>query len=135
MDLVKIFRLLVVFNFLVIVSHFMIYDTFIVSELDLTSAIEESLKSVMDSWNMAVIIIFLLAALITGPLLFFFVKWSRELLVGVLAVVLVTQLIDGLNGSYLVISDLEALANGLEALTHGAILAIAYLTPLKDKFN
>lgn len=135
MDLVKIFRLLVVFNFLVIVSHFMIYDTFIVSELDLAAAQEESLKSVMDSWSMAVIIIFVLAALITGPLLFFFVKWSRELLVGVLAVVLVTQLIDGLNGSYLVISDLEALANGLEALTHGAILAIAYLTPLKDKFN
>jgi hypothetical protein len=84
---------------------------------------------------MALIIIFLLAAFLTGPLLFFFVKWSRELLVGVLAVVVGMQLIDGLNGSYLVISDLEALAGNLEALTHGAILAIAYLTPLKDKFN
>jgi hypothetical protein len=136
MDLVKIFRLLVVFNFLVVMSHLtLVYDTFIVSELDLAAAQEESLKGVMDSWSMALIIIFLLAAFLTGPLLFFFVKWSRELLVGVLAVVLGMQLIDGLNGSYFVASDLEVLAGGLEALTHGAILAIAYLTPLKDKFN
>lgn len=135
MDLVKIFRVLVVFNFLVIMSHSLTYDAFIVSELDLAAAQEESLKGVMDSWSMAFIIIFLIAAFLTGPLLFFFVKWSRELLVGVLTVVFGMHLIDGLNGSYSVMSNLEALANGLEALTHGAILAIAYLTPLKDKFN
>ena len=52
----------------------------------------------------------MLAAMLTGPLLFFFVKWSRELLIGVLAVVIGMQFIDGLNGSYYVMSDLEVLA-------------------------
>ena len=42
---------------------------------------------------------------------------------------------DGSNGSYIVSSEFEVLALILEALTHGAILAIAYLTPVKDKFN
>ena len=135
MDFVKLFRFLVVVNFILAISHLGDYNTLIVSNLDLTAAIEESFESVMFSWNMFVLVIFTLAALLTGPLLFFFVKWSRELLIGVLAVAMAIPLIDGLNGSYYVISDLEVLAFNLEALTHGAILAIAYLTPVKEKFN
>ncbi|MDC1124138.1 hypothetical protein OAT15_03705, partial [Gammaproteobacteria bacterium] len=96
---------------------------------------EESFEGVMLNSNILFLIIFMLAAMLTGPLLFFFVKWSRELLVGVLAVVIGMQFIDGLNGSYYVISDLEFLSFNLEALTHGAILAIAYLTPVKEKFE
>ena len=135
MDSFKLFRFLVVVNFILAISHLGDYNTLIVSNLDLTAAIEESFESVMFSWNMFVLVIFTLAALLTGPLLFFFVKWSRELLIGVLAVAMAIPLIDGLNGSYYVISDLEVLAFNLEALTHGAILAIAYLTPVKEKFN
>ena len=135
MDSFKLFRFLVVVNFILAISHLGDYNTLIVSNLDLTAAIEESFESVMFSWNMFVLVIFTLAALLTGPLLFFFVKWSRELLIVVLAVAMAIPLIDGLNGSYYVISDLEVLAFNLEALTHGAILAIAYLTPVKEKFN
>ena len=76
-----------------------------------------------------------IAAIITGPLLFFFVKWSRELLVGILVVISIISLIDGSRGYYSLTSEFEVLATAIEALTHGAILAIAYLTPLKDKFN
>ena len=135
MDFVKLFRFLVVVNFILAISHLGDYNTLIVSNLDLTASIEESFEGVMLNSNIVFLIIFMLAAILTGPLLFFFVKWSRELLVGVLAVVLGMQFIDGLNGSYYVISDLEFLAFNLEALTHGAILAIAYLTPVKEKFN
>ena len=135
MDFVKLFRFLVVINFILAISHLGDYNTLIVSNLDLTASIEESFEGVMLNSNIVFLIIFMLAAILTGPLLFFFVKWSRELLVGVLAVVLGMQFIDGLNGSYYVISDLEVLAFNLEALTHGAILAIAYLTPVKEKFN
>ena len=135
MDFVKLFRFLVVVNFILAISHLGDYNTLIVSNLDLTASIEESFEGVMLNSNILFLIIFMLAAMLTGPLLFFFVKWSRELLVGVLAVVIGMQFIDGLNGSYYVISDLEVLAFNLEALTHGAILAIAYLTPVKEKFN
>ena len=135
MDFVKLFRFLVVVNFILAISHLGDYNTLIVTNLELSAAIDESFESVMFSWNMVVLVIFALAALLTGPLLFFFVKWSRELLIVVLAVAMAIPLIDGLNGSYYVISDLEVLAFNLEALTHGAILAIAYLTPVKEKFN
>ena len=135
MDFVKLFRFLVVINFILAISHLGDYNTLIVTNLELSAAIDESFESVMFSWNMVVLVIFALAALLTGPLLFFFVKWSRELLIGVLAVAMAIPLIDGLNGSYYVISDLEVLAFNLEALTHGAILAIAYLTPMKEKFK
>ena len=135
MDFVKLFRFLVVVNFILAISHLGDYNTLIVSNLDLTASIEESFEGVMLNSNILFLIIFMLAAMLTGPLLFFFVKWSRELLIGVLAVAMAIPLIDGLNGSYYVISDLEVLAFNLEALTHGAILAIAYLTPVKEKFN
>ena len=135
MDFVKLFRFLVVVNFILAISHLGDYNTLIVTNLELSAAIDESFESVMFSWNMVVLVIYALAALLTGPLLFFFVKWSRELLIGVLAVAMAIPLIDGLNGSYYVISDLEVLAFNLEALTHGTILAIAYLTPVKEKFN
>ena len=135
MDFVKLFRFLVVVNFILAISHLGDYNTLIVSNLDLTASIEESFEGVMLNSNILFLIIFMLAAMLTGPLLFFFVKWSRELLVGVLTVAIAIPLIDGLNGSYYVISDLEVLAFNLEALTHGAILAIAYLTPVKEKFN
>lgn len=135
MDFVKLFRFLVVVNFILAISHLGDYNTLIVSNLDLTASIEESFEGVMLNSNIVFLIIFMLAAILTGPLLFFFVKWSRELLVGVLAVVLGMQFIDGLNGSYYVVSDLEVLAFNIEALTHGAILAIAYLTPMKEKFK
>ena len=135
MDFVKLFRFLVVINFILAISHLGDYNTLIVTNLELSAAIDESFESVMFSWNMVVLVIYALAALLTGPLLFFFVKWSRELLIGVLAVAMAIPLIDGLNGSYYVISDLEVLAFNLEALTHGTILAIAYLTPVKEKFN
>tara|TARA_B110000003_G_C16115170_1_gene325440 strand:+ start:76 stop:483 length:408 start_codon:yes stop_codon:yes gene_type:complete len=135
MDFVKLFRFLVVVNFILAISHLGDYNTLIVSNLDLTASIEESFEGVMLNSNIVFLIIFMLAAILTGPLLFFFVKWSRELLVGVLAVVLGIQFIDGLNGSYYVVSDLEVLAFNIEALTHGAILAIAYLTPIKEKFK
>ena len=135
MDFVKLFRFLVVINFILAISHLGDYNTLIVTNLELSAAIDESFESVMFSWNMVVLVIYALAALLTGPLLFFFVKWSRELLVGVLTVAIAIPLIDGLNGSYYVISDLEFLSFNLEALTHGAILAIAYLTPVKEKFE
>tara|TARA_Y100001970_G_scaffold2546_1_gene3001 strand:- start:77 stop:487 length:411 start_codon:yes stop_codon:yes gene_type:complete len=136
MELVKIFRILVVINYIAFMSHFVIdYNSFIVSGTDLSTAIEESFVSIIDSWSFIVLLMIVIAAIITGPLLFFFVKWSRELLVGILVVISIISLIDGSRGYYSLTSEFEVLATAIEALTHGAILAIAYLTPLKDKFN
>ena len=136
MDIVKIFRILVVVNFITYMSFlFMDYDSFINSNTDLTGIMEESYTSVIESWNIFVMVIFALVATAIGPLLFFFVKWSRELLIGILLIVVIVGLVDESNGSYVVITELENLMTHLEALTHGAILAIAYLTPVKDKFK
>ena len=136
MDLVKIFRVLVVVNFIAAMSHLLIdYDALIVSNNNLSSVFEESYISVTNSWNIILILVYLLAAFLTGPLLFFFVKGSRELVVGLLTYLIIIHLVDGSKGYYTIGSELQYLATSIEALTHGAILAIAYLTPLKDKFN
>ena len=136
MDMVKIFRILVVVNFIILISFLFLDDQSLMnSNTDLTAAIEESSVSVIDGWSAYAMIAFALAAIATGPLLFFFVKWSRELLIGVLLIVILVALIDESNGSFVVITELENLMTLLESLTHGAILAIAYLTPVKDKFK
>ena len=136
MDMVKIFRALVVVNFMMTISFvFMDWQSFINSSTDLTAAMEESYISVVDSWNFFVTSVLLLAILASGPLLFFFVKLSRELLVSLFVIIMLIVLVDTSKGSFILISDLEGLMNELIALTHGAILAIAYLTPVKDKFN
>ena len=136
MDLVKIFRVLVVVNFIAAMSHLLIdYDALIVSNNNLSSVFEESYISVTNSWNIILILVYLLAAFLTGPLLLFFVKWSRELVVGLLTYLIIILLVDGSKGYYTIGSELQYLATSIEALTHGAILAIAYLTPVKDKFN
>lgn len=136
MDLIKIFRILVVVNFLAFISHFVFdYETFIVSSVDLSSALEESYRTSLDSSNVIILIIFIVLAFITGPLLFFFVRWSRELLVGMLAILATITLINGSKGFYDISSEYQVMASLIEALTHGAILAIAYLTPVKEKFK
>jgi len=136
MDIVKIFRILVVVNFMFFISHLFIDDQSLInSNTDLTAAIEESSISVINSWSIYAMMAFAVVAIATGPLLFFFVKWSRELLIGVLSIVLIVGLIDVSNGSFVVVTELEFHLTALEALTHGAILAIAYLTPVKDRFN
>ena len=136
MDIVKIFRILVVVNFMIFISFLFIDDQSLInSNTDLNAAIEESSKSVVNSWSIYAMMAFAVAAIATGPLLFFFVKWSRELLIGVLSTVVLVGLIDLSNGSFVVVSELGFHMTALEALSHGAILAIAYLTPVKDKFN
>jgi hypothetical protein len=136
MDIIKIFKILVVVNFIILISFLFLDDQSLTnSNIDLTAAIEESSLSVIDSWSAYAMIAFSLAAIATGPLLFFFVRWSRELLIGILLIVVIVGLVDESNGSYVVITELENLMTHLEALTHGAILAIAYLTPVKDKFK
>ena len=73
MELVKIFRILVVINYIAFMSHFVIdYNSFIVSGTDLSTAIEESFVSIIDSWSFIVLLMIVIAAIITGPLLFFF---------------------------------------------------------------
>jgi hypothetical protein len=136
MDIVKIFRVLVAVNFIAYMSFlFMDFDSFINSNTDLTGVMEESYSSVIDSWNVVAMVIFALVAIAMGPLLFFFVKWSRELLVGLLSIIFLVGMVDASNGSFAVVSELERLMTSLETITHGAILAIAYLTPVKDKFK
>lgn len=136
MDLIKTFRILVVVNFLAFISHLVFdYETFIVSSVDLSSALEESYRTSLDSLNVIVLIIFIVLAFITGPLLFFFVRWSRELLVGMLAILAIITLINGSKGFYDISSEYQVMASLIEAFTHGAILAIAYLTPVKEKFK
>ena len=136
MDLVKIFRVLVVVNFIAAMSHLLIdYDALIVSNNNLSSVFEESYISVTNSWNIILILVYLLAGFLTGPLLFFFVKWSRELVVGLITYLIIILLVDGSKGYYTIGSELQYLATSIEALTHGAILAIACLTSVNEKFK
>ena len=74
MDLVKIFRWLLVINFMAFISYlFVDYTSLIQSNSNLTEPTQESYISVIDNVNPYVGLIFALIALLTTPLLFFFV--------------------------------------------------------------
>jgi len=138
LDLVKIFRVLVTINFLTLIPYFFIdMNTLIQSEYDLILIIEETnitTLSVMFE-NIFFIVFMLMAVLIMNPLLFFFTKWSREFMVFIILFINVTSLLDAVGGGYQLISTWEEVLGELEVITTGAIIAMAYLTPLKDKFK
>ena len=136
LDLVKIFRVLVTINFLTLFPYFFIdMNTLIQSEYDLISIIDESGLSILDNMGVFFAVLLLIAILIMNPLLFFFTKWSRELMVFIILFINVTSLLEAVGGGYQLMSTWEEVLGELEVITTGAIIAMAYLTPLKDKFK
>ena len=77
----------------------------------------------------------LLLLIVVHPLLFFYAKWSRELFIFIVLFVILIDLLDASLGKYILVSSTEDLLNHSMTYIEGIIIALAYFSPLKDKFK
>ncbi len=132
----RIFRSLIVFNFL----SFFIYlffdmNLFIESQYDLSPILEESNVSIIEGLGTFGLVFILLWIVAAYFLLFFYIKWSREQYIIIMLLFFLIELIDGNLGGYLLLSKIENLLITIQTLLEGIIIALAYFSPLRDKFK
>lgn len=132
----RIFRSLIVFNFL----SFFIYlffdmNLFIESQYDLSPILEESNFSIIEGLGTFGLVFILLCIIAAYFLVFFYIKWSREIYVFITLLFFLIELIDGNLGGYLLLSKIENLLYTIQTLLEGIIIALAYFSPLRDKFK
>ena len=131
----KIFRFLVALSFLSLFIFFLDMNQFIESQYDLSPMFEEANISVLEGMGVFSMILLLLLISIVYPLLFFYAKWSRELFIFTILFVFIVDLLDVGLGGYVLVSNIEALLITYMSLIEGVIVALAYFSPLKDKFK
>ncbi|MDC3066929.1 hypothetical protein OA103_00165 [Gammaproteobacteria bacterium] len=110
-------------------------NQFIESQYDLSPMIEEANISVLDGMGIFGAILLLLLVIVVHPLLFFYAKWSRELFIFIILFVILVELLDAGSGGYILLSNVEDLLDHSMTFVEGIIVALAYFSPLKDKFK
>ena len=132
----RIFRSLIIFNILSF-SIFIFFDMnlFIESQYDLSPILEESNVSIIEGLGIFGLVFILLWIIAAYFLLFFYIKWSREIYVFITLLFFLIELIDGNLGGYLLLSKIENLLYTIQTLLEGIIIALAYFSPLRDKFK
>ena len=132
----RIFRSLIIFNILSF-SIFIFFDMnlFIESQYDLSPLLEESNVSIIEGLGIFGLVFILLWIIAAYFLLFFYIKWSREIYVIITLLFFLIELIDGNLGGYLLLSKIENLLYTIQTLLEGIIIALAYFSPLRDKFK
>ena len=132
----KIFRSLVALSFLsLVVFLFLDMNFFIESKYDLSPMLEEANISVLERLGVFSSILLLLLIFVAHPLLFFYTKWSRELFIFIILFGFLVGLMDVSLGGYILVSNVEGLLDYSMTFVEGIIVAIAYFSPLKDKFK
>tara|TARA_Y200000002_G_C22654831_1_gene653004 strand:+ start:93 stop:512 length:420 start_codon:yes stop_codon:yes gene_type:complete len=132
----RIFRSLVVLSFLsLFVYAFLDMNIFIESQYDLSPMLEETNNSIGLEMGIFGSIVLLLLLIVVHPLLFFYAKWSRELFIFIVLFVILIDLLDASLGKYILVSSTEDLLNHSMTYIEGIIIALAYFSPLKDKFK
>mgnify|MGYP001491609513 FL=1 len=132
----RIFRSLVVLSFLsLFVYAFLDMNIFIESQYDLSPMLEETNNSIGLEMGIFGSIVLLLLLIVVHPLLFFYAKWSRELFIFIVLFVILIDLLDASLGKYILVSSMEDLLNHSMTYIEGIIIALAYFSPLKDKFK
>ena len=110
-------------------------NLFIESQYDLSPILEESNVSIIEGLGIFGLVFILLWIIAAYFLLFFYIKWSREIYVIITLLFFLIELIDGNLGGYLLLSKIENLLYTIQTLLEGIIIALAYFSPLRDKFK
>lgn len=137
MNLEKLFRMLCGIGFLIMLSYFYDFNYLISSEYELDEIIDQS----SNFWGLVIeenIIFFLFLiflSLAIYPLLAFYVKFSRELLISLMLIYLVFEIFGGFVGDYTIESSIHTALGSIGSYIDGAILVLAYFTSLKDKWQ
>lgn len=130
----KVFRSLVFLSFLSILIILFVDMSYIESQYDLSPMFEEANTSVLDEMGVFALIYGLLG-LVTYPLLFFYTKWSRELFTLTILISFFIDLLDASLGGYTLANYVLTVFGTYFMFVDGLIVAIAYFSPLKDKFK
>ena len=110
-------------------------NLFIESQYDLSPLLEESNVSIIEGLGTFGLVFILLCIIAAYFLVFFYIKWSREIYVFITLLFFLIELIDGNLGGYLLLSKIENLLYTIQTLLEGIIIALAYFSPLRDKFK
>ena len=141
MNIEKVFRWLVAISIVSFISSFWI-DYAAIVDLSDTNLDYEYLASLSDFhyeviFGENIFALALLAFVIIGSyfLIFFYIKYSRELFVSLTVFWFFIEILGGTWGSFTFLSVLEDVFSSVWDMIDGALIAIMYLTPLKEKFN
>ena len=141
MSIEKVFRWLVAIAIVSIIPAFWI-DYAAIVDLSDTNLDYEYLTSLSDSHyevifgeNIFAMTLLLFVLIASYFLIFFYIKYSRELFVSLTVFMVFLDILGGTWGSFTFLSVLEDVFYSVGAMLDGALIAIMYLTPLKEKFN
>ena len=141
MNIEKVFRWLVAISLFSIVPLFWI-DFAALVDLSGTNLDYEYLISLSDSYldviidgNIFALFLFYFLSLASYFLIFFYIKYSRELFVFLTVIGFSLEIFGGVVGSFTFASVLEGVFLSVGVMAEGALIAIMYLTPLKEKFD
>ena len=141
MNIEKVFRWLVAISLFSIVPLFWI-DYAALVDLSGTNLDYEYLISLSDGYmdvifdgNILALLLFLFVSLASYFLIFFYIKYSRELFIFLTVIGFSLEIFGGVVGSFTFASVLEGVFVSVGVMADGALIAIMYLTPLKEKFD
>ncbi len=140
MNIEKVFRWLVAISLFPIVPLVWI-DFAALVDLSNTNLDYEYLTRISGSFqvifgeNILAMALLLFAGIASYFLIFFYVKYSRELFVFLTVFILFLEILSGIWGSFIFESVLEEVFISIGVMADGALIAIMYLTPLKEKFD
>ena len=141
MNIEKAFRWLVAISLFSLVPVIWI-DYAALVDLSGTNLDYEYLISLSDGYmdvifdgNFLALLLFLFVSLASYFLIFFYIKYSRELFIFLTVIVFSLEIFGGVVGSFTFASVLEGVFVSVGVMADGALIAIMYLTPLKEKFD
>lgn len=141
MNIEKVFRWLVAISLFSIVPVIWI-DYAALVDLSGTNLDYEYLTSLSNAYmdvifdgNFLALLLFLFVSLASYFLIFFYIKYSRELFIFLTVLGFSLDIFGGVVGSFTFASVLEGGFVSVGVMADGALIAIMYLTPLKEKFD
>lgn len=138
MNFEKTFKGLLVSHFILLIAFLIIdFDQYILSTFDLEPIMEGSQQFIGSLFNNNPLFFLLFTTLIfvNIPLLFFFIRFSRELFLFTIILTISLSTFGGFLGDYSLGSELLSSIDYISSLIEGALLALMYLSPLKDRWG
>ena len=137
MKLENLFRALILFPFVLMPIYwfvdFSVFIQIVDSNIDVKHLKDLALQPEPSIATGALMLVWFFIA---SGMMFFFKKRAREVYLGWFIYVLGFDLLSGLlTGSFWFESDAEGVLDELDSLSSGMVIALAYFSPLKERFK
>ena len=137
MKLENLFRALILFPFVLMPIYwfvdFSVFIQIVDSNIDVKHLKDLALQPEPSIATGALMLVWLFIA---SGMMFFFKKRAREIYLGFFIYILGLDLMSGLlTGSFYFGSEVDGFLGELETLSYGMVIALAYFSPLKERFK